>query len=283
MTRRELIVALGDQHYRVVRPWGDVPVGPARVTDVTVDLEGRVHVLLRSDPLTDELTDAVITLAPDGTRLASWGAGLIADAHMLAIAPDGRLFIVDRDSHQILICDPSGHTLGGLGVRNGPHKPFNHPTDVAISTGGEIYVCEGYAAGTVHRFSTEEAQSGCWGKIGTAPGEFMNAHAIWLQPDGRVVVADRENDRLQVFSPDGALLAVWTGFKQPLDIWGDAEGCLFVTDLLPSLTKLAPDGTLIGRCRPVLNGAHGIWGAKDGSLLLAEGNPSRLTRLVPLH
>lgn len=282
MTIRHLVVALGDQRYRVERPWGDLPGGPARVTDVTVDLDGRVHALLRSDPLVDGPTDAVVTLAPEGSRLACWGGDMIADAHMLATAPDGRLFIVDRDAHEILICDTAGNRLGGLGTRHAPQEPFNHPTDVAVSAAGEIYVCEGYAAGTVHRFAADGTRVGGWGSIGREPGEFMNAHALWIQPDGRVVVADRENDRLQVFSRDGELLAIWTGFRQPLDIWGDAEGALYVSDLLPSLTKLSADGTMIGRCRPVLNGAHGIWGAPDGSIFLAEGNPSRLTRLLPI-
>ena len=105
---------------------------------------------------------------------------------------------------------------------------------------------------------------------------------VGVVPDGRVVVVDRENDRLQVFSADGDLLDVWGGFKQPLDIWGDGEGNLFVTDLVPSLSMLSRDGKTVGRCRPVLNGAHGIWGDADGHLFLAEPNPSRVTRLVPV-
>ena len=121
-----------------------------------------------------------------------------------------------------------------------------------------------------------------WGRPGHGPGEFHNPHAVWVLPDGRVVVADRENNRLQAFSPDGDLLAIWTGFRQPLDIWGDAEGRLYVTDLVPSLSLLSSDGELLGRCRPVLNGAHGISGDRSGRLYLAEGNPSRVTRLVPL-
>jgi DNA-binding beta-propeller fold protein YncE len=280
MAGHELIVALGERRYRVERPWGALPQGPGKVTDVAVDGEGRVHVLLRSDPLVDAPSDAVVVLAADGTRIGAWGAGLIADAHMLATAPDGRVFVVDRDAHEVVICDRDGQRIGGLGSRNTPHAPFNHPTDVAISAAGEIYVCEGYAAGTVHRFASDGRRIGAWGAIGNAPGEFMNAHAVWLQPDGRVVVADRDNNRLQIFTADGDLLGMVGGFRQPMDIWGDAEGQLFVTDLLPSLTMLAPDGAFIGRCRPVLNGAHGIWGAPDGALLLAEGNPSRVTRLV---
>ena len=44
----------------------------------------------------------------------------------------------------------------------------------------------------------------------------------------------------------------------------------------------APDGALIGRCRPVLNGAHGMWRGPDGRIFLSEQNPSRLTCLVPV-
>jgi peptidylglycine monooxygenase len=57
---------------------------------------------------------------------------------------------------------------------------------------------------------------------------------------------------------------------------------MFVTDLVPSLTMVSSDGKALGRCRPVLNGAHGIWGDADGNLFLAEPNPSRITKLAPL-
>jgi hypothetical protein len=48
---------------------------------------------------------------------------------------------------------------------------------------------------------------------------------------------------------------------------------------VPSLQKVGPKGERLGRCRPMLNGAHGISGTPDGDILLAEGNPSRITRL----
>jgi peptidylglycine monooxygenase len=49
--------------------------------------------------------------------------------------------------------------------------------------------------------------------------------------------------------------------------------------MVPSLQKVGPKGERLGRCRPMLNGAHGIFGTPDGDLLLAEVNPSRITRL----
>jgi len=278
----ELVVALGGQRYRVERPFGALPAGNGRVTDVAVDSTGHVHVLLRYDPLVDAPGPRVVTLDETGRALAAWGDDLIADSHMIAAGPDDRLFVVDRDAHEVIICTANGQRLGGIGTRNEPLSPFNHPTDVAICPRGTIYVSDGYAGTRVHRFSPTGEALTAWGEIGDGPGQFLNPHAIWVLPDGRVVVADRENNRLQVFSPEGKWLAIWTGFHKPLDIWGDADGRLLVTDLIPSLSLLSSDGALLGRCRPVLNGAHGIWGDRQGRLYLAEGNPSRVTRLVPL-
>lgn len=280
MPAGSLVVALGGRRYRVERPWGDLPAGP--VTDVTVDSRGHVFVLLRWDPLADTTSPRVVELAPDGRRLAAWGGGMIDDSHMLAAGPGDRLYIVDRDAHEIVVCHSNGERAGGLGTRHGPLEPFNHPTDVALAPGGDIYVSDGYAGHRVHRFRSDCRHVQSWGQLGSGPGQFLTPHAIWVMRDGRVVVADRENNRLQVFSPDGAHLSSWTGFFKPMDIWGDDEDNLFVTDQVPTLTKLAPDGRCIGRCRPVLNGAHGLWGDRLGNLYLAEVNPSRITRLSPI-
>jgi DNA-binding beta-propeller fold protein YncE len=275
------VVALGERRYRVERPWGDLPSG--LVSDVTVDSRGHVFVLLRWDPLSDTSSPRIIELSPDGRRLAAWGEKLISDSHMLAAAPDDRLFIVDRDAHEVIICRSDGERIGGLGKRDAPLEPFNHPTDVAITPTGAIYVSDGYAGHRVHRFSPDGQLVQSWGALGAEPGQFVNPHAVWVMSDGRVVIVDRENDRLQVFTPDGELLDIWKGFRKPMDVWGDADDNLYVTDLVPTLALLAPDGRRLGRCRPVLNGAHGIWGDKQGRLYLAEPNPSRLTRLTPIE
>ncbi len=280
MQTASLIVALGERRYRVQRPWGDLPDGP--VTDVTVDSRGYVYVLLRWDPIADAKSPRVIELAPDGRRLASWGGGVIDDSHMLAAGPDDRLYIVDRDAHEIIVCRRDGTRVGGLGTRHRPLEPFNHPTDVAIAPGGDIYVSDGYAGHRVHHFRSDGTLVQSWGELGSGPGQFLTPHAIWVMRDGRVVVADRENNRLQVFSPDGTHLASWTGFFKPMDIWGDEQDNLYVTDQVPTLTKVAADGRCIGRCRPVLNGAHGLWGDTRGNLYLAEVNPSRITQLIPV-
>ena len=282
MTKRHtLFVALGQQRYRVERPWGDIPSGGGKVTDVVCDERGHLFVLLRADCYVDAPLPVVIELSPDGRRLGAWGEE-IADGHMLSIGPDGRIYIVDRDAHEIVVFDRNGKRVGGIGQRHQPNSPFNHPCDVAIAPSGDIYVADGYGASRVHRFNANGTLISTWGEPGDRPGHFSTPHGIWALADGRIAVTDRENNRLQVFSADGALLAVWQDFYQPMDIFQDTSGRLYVTDKVPRLSMLAPDGTLLARCRPVLNGAHGMWGDASGNLFMAEMNPSRVTKLTPV-
>jgi peptidylglycine monooxygenase len=275
-----LTVALGDRRWRVERPWGDLPEG--LVTAVAVDSRGHVYVALRADPLLDAASPRIVVLDPDGRRIAAWGADLIAEPHLIAIDHLDRVLIVDRDAHQVVIADHEGRRLGALGGRHHPGNPFNHPSDVAVAADGDIYVTDGYAGHHVHRFSADGRLLASWGELGDGPGQFLTPHAVWVMRDGRVVVVDRDNNRLQVFTAEGRHLATWTGYFKPMDIWGDADDRLYVSDQIPTLTCLVPDGTRLGRCRPVLNGAHGIWGDPGGRLYLAELAPSRLTRLTPL-
>lgn len=275
-----LTVALGDQHYRVERPFFANP-GLGVISDVAVDWEGNLHVLVRNDSLVSPGEVALTSLTPEGGVLANWGEGDIVDAHMLCASLDGRLLVVDRDAHEVVIFRDRVR-VGGIGRRNRPMHPFNHPTGVAVAPDGTIYVSDGYANHRVHRFSVEGELIGSWGELGSEPGQFMNPHAVWVQPDGTVIVVDRENDRLQVFTAEGKLLDIWQGFVKPLDLWGDADGRLYVADFVPSLTLLSPAGERLGRCRPVLNAAHGISGDRNGNLYLAEPSPSRVTRLVPI-
>ena len=73
----ELVVALGAQRYRVERPFGDVPGGPGRVSDVAVDATGQIHVLLRLDPLVDAPAPRVFTHDARGERRAAWGEDIL--------------------------------------------------------------------------------------------------------------------------------------------------------------------------------------------------------------
>jgi DNA-binding beta-propeller fold protein YncE len=107
------------------------------------------------------------------------------------------------------------------------------------------------------------------------------ARAVRVLSDGWVVVADRVNNRVQLFSPAGEYLTSWLDLYHPMDIFVDSEDHVYVTDQIPRLSEFNPQGALVGRCRPVLYGAHGRWIDSRGTIYLAETAPiDRLTRLV---
>jgi peptidylglycine monooxygenase len=67
-----------------------------------------------------------------------------------------------------------------------------------------------------------------------------------------------------------------------MKIWVDDRDLVFVTDQIPRITLLSPDGDLVGRCRGAINGAHGIGGDDEGNIYLAELPPQEITKLERL-
>ena len=271
-------VLLESNRYRVDRFWGEFPEGElGLVSQLAVDSKGAVYVFQRAGP-------PVVVFEPNGVWRASWGQGVIADPHGISIDRHDRIWLVDRDSHQVLCATPDGEIERVLGERHYPNfqAPFNHPTAVALAEDDEIYVADGYGNACIHRFSPAGEWRQTWGRPGVGPGEFSTPHGVCIDSLNRVLVADRENDRVQLFSRDGIYLSQWGGFYHPMDLCEETPGRVLVTDQIPRLSLMSPNGELLGRCRPVWNTPHGIAKRFDGDIFLTEMNPSSITRLALL-
>lgn len=270
------VVILGTRRYRVERDWARWPdhVAKGFLSQVAVDSKSNVYLLQRG-------ATPVVVFDPDGNFVAAWGDDLIVDGHGIFIDGDDRLFIVDRDAHQIVVTDTEGNELARLGERHVPHDgaPFNHPTHASVAPDGDIYVSDGYGNTNVHRFAADGRHLATWGGAGQGAGAFSTPHSTWAEAD-RVLVADRENDRVQVFDRDGQAQAEWRGLYHPMAIWQDAEGITFVSDQTPRLVAYDRDGNIVGRCRGAINGAHGLYGDRNGNLFMSELPPAGLTRLA---
>ncbi len=278
--RDDLVVTMNGRDYAVECPWGTLPDGQVfgPVSQLAIDSNDRVYVFQRSNP-------PVLVFNSEGLLVDSWGEGEFSDAHGIFITTDDLVLLVDRDAHQILACETSGTVRFRLGQRHRPrlNEPFNHPTDIAQAPNGDYYVSDGYGNSRVHCFSSDGTYRFSWGRPGDGPGEFTTPHAVWVDSAERVLVADRENNRVQLFDLQGRFLESWSDFYHPMDIYADRDGNVFVTDQIPRLSMLSPDGTLIGRCRPVLFGPHGVGGDAAGNLYLAETAPLNcITRLTLL-
>ena len=208
MTRETLIVALGDRRYGVERDWAKLPDGQAFgfLSDVAIDSNGIVHVGQRTDT-------PMMAFGPGGKLLRSWGEGEIADVHGVSATTDGRVLVVDRDAHQLLIYDTKGARQLALGQRHDPQlqAPFNHPTSAA-SLRTAISMSP---TATAIRSSTASAADGrlkrTWGSRGTGPGEFrprtpcgsIPVTASW-SPTGKTI-ASRSSIATGLISRNGAI------------------------------------------------------------------------------
>jgi peptidylglycine monooxygenase len=276
MSEERYTVILGDRRYAIHRKWAK-PEGQGFgfLSDLMVDGAGHVHVAQRG------ADQPVLVFDRNGRQIGAWGHGTLAEPHYINASADGGILVADRDAHQVLRFDKDGNVVQTLGRRHWPSldAPFNHPTAAAQAPDGEIYVADGYGNSSVHRFAPDGSLIRTWGGQGSGPGAFTTPHAVAIDSRGRVLVADRENNRVQVFDREGDFVTEWGDFYHPMQIWIDDRDLVFVTDQIPRISLLTLDGKLVGRCRGAINGAHGLSGDTDGNLYLSELPPQEVTKL----
>ena len=109
-----------------------------------------------------------------------------------------------------------------------------HPADVAVAPDGEVFVADGYVNARVARFRGDGTFVKAWGGRGSRPGQFSLVHAIALDSPGRVLVADRNNARVQVFDRDGRFLAQWSDLVIPWGLWVSPRDDVWVCGSSPA-------------------------------------------------
>jgi peptidylamidoglycolate lyase len=148
-----------------------------------------------------------------GTIIDNWGQDLFIMPHGLTVDRHNNIWVTDVGLHQVFKFSHNGELLMDLGEASVPGNDsmhFNRPTDVAIATDGSIYVSDGYENSRVVKFDSTGKYLGQWGTHGSGAGQFRVPHGLDLDNKGNVYVADRENNRVEIFSPEGRLLNTWT-------------------------------------------------------------------------
>ncbi|MDP6822743.1 MAG: peptidyl-alpha-hydroxyglycine alpha-amidating lyase family protein [Dehalococcoidia bacterium] len=198
--------AIPGTRYEPVVGWPAVPHGLFlhEATSVGVDSRDRVYVFNRGQwPM--------IVFDKEGNFLDAWGAGEFDRPHGVSFDAEDNMYLAD-DANFVQKRTSDGEvlmTLGDRGVDKPRHtgEPFNSPTHVAIDPiNGDWFVSDGYRNSSVHRFDASGKHVKSWGESGSGPGQFALPHNICMVGDDRVLVADRENYRLQMFTVDGEFL-----------------------------------------------------------------------------
>ena len=219
---------LGDGKYTYEasgEDWGDLPDGWSykEATAVAVDSKDNVYVYNRGGHW-------IIIFDSNGKFLRSWGEKIFANPHGITISPDDTIFCVDNGDHTIRKFTLDGKllmTIGVPGKSSAPMsgQPFNKPTHIAVDPrNGDLYVSDGYGNASIHKYSPDGKLLFSWGESGTHPGEFNIPHNIAVDMDGWVYVADRENQRVQIFDSNGKFETQWVNLARPCAIYVDNRG-----------------------------------------------------------
>jgi DNA-binding beta-propeller fold protein YncE len=266
--------------HRVVRDWPQLPKGInfGECSSVDVDKSDNVWVFNRGP-------HPVIQFDKHGKMLQAWSQDTfrVRSAHGIRVDPDSNIWCADVKGHVLFKLNPAGRILMVLGQRQGTpgnndsKDGFHEPTGFAFLPNGDFYVSDGYLNSRVVKFNRDGEYLTHWGRKGTGAGEFDLVHDVCLDSRGRVYVADRSNQRIQVFDAGGKFLAQWTGMGQPQSLYYVArENAIYMCSRENQVFKLNLEGQILG----VLGGeghvpgrfhaSHGIAVDSEGSIYVAE-------------
>ena len=163
--------------------------------------------------------------------------------HGISINQDGYVWLTSLDRHVALLYDREGNLIQVLGQYDQPSDsgvndscapcrwrwntirrlagPFHQPTRIIEDTQGDLFASDGYGNAAIHHFNHLGVLQQTWGGMGKEPGKFTIPHSLWIDKENRIFVADCEADRVQVFAPNGLLLACLGDLLYPMDVTSD--------------------------------------------------------------
>ena len=185
-----------------------------------------------------------------GEVMANFGAGLFVLPHGLHVDADGNVWVTDSQGnaegtkgHQVIKFSPEGEVLLTLGTAGQPGSgpgQLSEPCDVITAPNGDIFVADGHsgqnanppdgATGRILKFDSEGNFIASWGEIGFRPGQFRTPHALEMDSEGRLYVADRGNHRIQIFSQDGELLDTYVQHGRVSGLFITGDDTLYAID-----------------------------------------------------
>lgn len=143
------------------------------------------------------------------------------------------------------------YTLGPGVKKSSDSDEFNFvsPTDVAVNSNGDIYVVDGYGSFLAHRFDKNFKLIKTIGGKGTTNDKFNTPHGVWISTfkgEPEIYIADRANNRVQVFSPELEFKRTLGDFRLPCCFYQHG-GHTFIPELGARVSILDRDDKVVAR------------------------------------
>lgn len=259
----------------------DPPLPISGLTALTGDAEGNLYLFQRNLDL-----DPIIVVDEHGKVLRSFGKGLYARPHGISLDPEGNVWAVDSNTSVVYRFTPEGEVLLRIDVGNVPDtdRASRGATNVKVSEEGLVYITDGYTNSRVLVYDLNGNKIREWGSHGMGPGEFRIPHAIAVGPDGNIYVADFQNGRVQIFTPEGEYLKEWHYGGRLDNLAFSPDGELFIgiePTNAPNMVEAAifhinrEDGSVLGK---IDDFGHQLNIGGDGAIL-----PSGLREKVVVY
>ena len=235
--------------YETQRNFGTLPDGRSwgSVSAVNIDIDG-IHVWAGdrcgANSCATSDVDPIVKLDPNGRVTQAFGGGQIIWPHGIDVDSEGNVWIADarlandnelaenpdaaNRGSAVLKFSPEGEllmTLGTPGEMGDPPTHFTQPNDVLVAPNGNIFVAETHSAqfqnepgsdakSRISIFAPDGSFIQTFGQWGFEDGEFRSPHSLAMDSQGRLFVADRGNNRIQIFTQDGEHLDTWYQFSR---------------------------------------------------------------------
>jgi len=272
----------------VVAFWAThVAAEPTRIAVSDVDFDHPHDLVLSPDGrflyVADLGNDAVKVLDPKTLKtLGVIGEGDLDSPHDVAFDEAGRLLVADSGNDAVVVYKVNGVDSERLATWKG--EMFS-PEGVAPAGAGRVFVTD-TGGGGVLRF--EDGRAALRRENGGAGGDYNRPHDVLVDRQGRVLVVDSGNARIQILDQDLTLIRSLAGspydFNEPKYLAVDEEDNLYVADEYNNQVKiLDPDYRIIavigsgerGRGPGQLNKPEGVE-TRDGLIWISDTYNDRI-------
>lgn len=256
----------GADPYRAIRDWAQLTIEKrpwGGSNGVAIDKDGKtVWATDRCSPGTapgclGTKANPIHHFDADGKEIRSFGGGMFVWPHGIYVDKDGNIWVTDARAptadeikkypgadklgSAVYKFSPDGRllmTLGKPGVKGNPPEALTEPTVVLTDPGnGDVYVAESHTdvedpnlVGRISVFDRTGKFLRVIGKTGWGPGEFRTPHGLAFDSQGRLIVVDRHNHRVQVLTKQGQFVAEYPEFGRGSGLAIDANDTIYVAD-----------------------------------------------------